>query len=75
MKNILYQFIKGQAHFGMSRNVKMSLALGEPHKIGCYPFKFKQYLQACTTRKHIVNIVSKTTNIKPEGPTRDKIVH
>ena len=26
----------------------MSLALSEPYKIGCSPFKFKHYLRACT---------------------------
>ena len=29
-KNILYQFMKGQTHFGMQRGAKMSLALHEP---------------------------------------------
>jgi hypothetical protein len=29
MKNILYQFIEGQSHFGMPRGAKMSLALHE----------------------------------------------
>ena len=28
--NILYQFIKGQTHFGMQRGIKMGLALNEP---------------------------------------------
>ena len=27
----------------------MSLALNEPHEIGCSPFKLGHYLQACTT--------------------------
>ena len=29
MKNILYQFIEGQSHFGMPRGARMSLALHE----------------------------------------------
>ena len=29
-ENIVYQFIKGQSHFGMPRGAKMSLALNEP---------------------------------------------
>jgi hypothetical protein len=29
MKNILYQVIEGQSHFGMPRGAKMSLALHE----------------------------------------------
>jgi hypothetical protein len=29
-KNVVYQFIKGQTHFGMPRGVKMSLACDEP---------------------------------------------
>ena len=29
-KNILYQFIEGQTHFGMPRGAKVSLALNEP---------------------------------------------
>ena len=28
-KNILYRFIKGQTHYGMSRGAKLSLALNE----------------------------------------------
>ena len=30
MKNILYQFIEGETHFGMPRGAKMSLVLHEP---------------------------------------------
>jgi hypothetical protein len=30
-KNILYQVIEGQTHFGMPRGAKMSLALHEPN--------------------------------------------
>ena len=30
MKNILDRFIEGQAHFGMLRGAKMSLALNGP---------------------------------------------
>jgi hypothetical protein len=29
MKNILYQFIEGQTHFGMPKGAKMSLTLNE----------------------------------------------
>lgn len=38
-----------QTHFGMSRCAKMSLALNEPHEVGCSPLKLRQYLRACTT--------------------------
>jgi hypothetical protein len=40
--------MKGQTHFGMPRGAKMSLALNKT-KIGCSSFKFKHYLQECTT--------------------------
>jgi len=49
MKSILYWCTEGQTHFGMqSRGAKMSLAINEPHEIGCSSFKFKPYLRACT---------------------------
>ena len=35
-KNILYQFIEGQTHFGMPRGAKMSLALNEPKQVSLH---------------------------------------
>jgi hypothetical protein len=32
-ENILYRFMEGQAHFGMPRGAKMSLALHEPYRM------------------------------------------
>ena len=36
MKNILYQFIEGQTHFGMPRGTKMSLTLNELLKVALH---------------------------------------
>jgi hypothetical protein len=60
-KNILYWLIEVQTHVGMPRGAKMSLALNEAIRVASY--KFKHYLQACTTigKKYIV---CKTTNKK-----------
>ena len=36
MKNILYRFIEGQTHFGMSRGAMMSLAINEPKYVALH---------------------------------------
>ena len=36
MKNVLYQFIEGQTHFGMPRGAKMSLALNIQNEVALH---------------------------------------
>ena len=47
-KNILYQFIEGQTHFGIARGAEMSLVLNELRYVALHS-NSEHYLQACTT--------------------------
>ena len=65
MKNILYQFNEGQAHFGMQTNAKMNLVLNEPKQVALYS-------NSNTTSKHAPQ-VERTNTKQPmdnhRGPT------
>ena len=50
MKNILYQFIKGQTHMGMPRGAKMSMALTEPKQVALHS-------KSNTTSEHTPQVV------------------
>jgi hypothetical protein len=64
MKNILHL-----VHFGTPRGAKMSLALIELTKVA-HRFKFKHYLQACTTiRKKLMTLHAKQSKENIRGPT------
>ena len=51
----------------------MSLALNEPHRIGCSSFKFLLYFQACTvtSKNNLLILHAKQPIGNRKGPTPD----
>ena len=60
MKDILYQFIEGQSHFGKPKSAKISLVLNEDKWIALHSIS-KHCFQACSTSgKKLLILYGKT---------------
>ena len=69
LKNILYQFIKGQTQFDMPRGIKMSLALTEPKHVAHHSNWNTTSEHAITSGKKLLILYIKQSMENHWGPT------